>query len=363
MKRILWITGDYFIDVDFKIVPYIKEHYDFDIRWVVLRSKGSGIFIEPSLPCDIVDIRYTAKDPRIAVEFARVMSRNRQFGADLVYSNYVGMPYYFTVLRHYFKQLPIVHAAHNVIPYKGWPNKRMTTWYLHYIFRKNKYFHLFSKFTADYFVAHYHDKSVLYCPMPLKGYGDVRTNNYRVDPTKINLLFFGNVKENKRLDLLISAIRSLPIEVQKMVHLNVCGKCDTPEFFRQLIGDCLGISTYFHRIADEEIPELFTKHDYLILPYQDVAQSGPHMIACNYNLPVIASDIDGFKERIDDGRTGFLFKAGDLKSLIETLIRGVRLSKTEYSKMKSLLDVYVRENYSLEKLASSYTDFFSTIIE
>lgn len=43
-----------------------------------------------------------------------------------------------------------------------------------------------------------------------------------------------------------------------------------------------------------------------MLPYQDVAQSGPHMIAYNYNLPVIASDINGFVERVEDGKMVFI---------------------------------------------------------
>ena len=78
--------------------------------------------------------------------------------------------------------------------------------------------------------------------------------------------------------------------------------------FIQQIDGCSSISTYFKRIDDCEIAELFTKHDFLMLPYEDVAQSGPHMIAYYYNLPVIASDIEGFAERVIDGENGYLFK-------------------------------------------------------
>lgn len=362
MKKILWITGDYFIDVDFLIVPYIKSHYDYDIKWVVLKSINSGIYIDPTLPCDIVEIRHKSKDPRIAFEFSRIFKKMNKSNADLIYSNFVGMPYYFPILRCYFKGVPIVHAAHNVIPYKGWPNKRMTSCYIKYIFRINNYFHLFSKFTADYFIRHYSNKSLMCCPMPLKSYGVVGTNNYNVDSSKINLLFFGNVKANKRLDLLIKAMNLLPNDIQKKLHLNICGKCDNKDKYLQMIGDNHNIKTYFHRIADEDIPELFTKHDYLVLPYQDVAQSGPQMIAYNYNLPVIASDIEGFKERIEDGKTGYLFVSGDCNSLKDILNKVALLNNAEYIKMKKSLEEYVDKNYSLDKLASRYTAYFSTII-
>ena len=74
----------------------------------------------------------------------------------------------------------------------------------------------------------------------------------------------------------------------------------------QIDGDS-SISVYFKRIDDCEVAEFFAKHDFLMLPYQDVAQSGPHMIAYYYNLPVIASDIEGFNERVVDVVFGFLF--------------------------------------------------------
>ena len=53
--------------------------------------------------------------------------------------------------------------------------------------------------------------------------------------------------------------KELPQDVQEHVHLNICGNCRmNKKAFLQQIGDCKGISTYFKRIPDEEIPELFT---------------------------------------------------------------------------------------------------------
>lgn len=48
---------------------------------------------------------------------------------------------------------------------------------------------------------------MFYAPMAVKSFGEVVTDNYKVDSSKLNLLFFGNVVENKRLDLLIDAIK------------------------------------------------------------------------------------------------------------------------------------------------------------
>ena len=221
---------------------------------------------------------------------------------------------------------------------------------------------MFSKHTARWFKEYYPKKSFFYAPMVVKDFGKVQTDNYKVDEKKVNLLFFGNVVANKRLDLLIDAVKELPENIQNKVHLNICGNCRmNKEAFLQQIGDCKSISTYFKRIPDEEIPELFTKHQFFMLPYQDVAQSGPHMIAYNYNLPVIASDIDGFAERVEDGENGFLFRANDKDSLKAAIIKAVTMSSSGYQMMKDNLKTYVAENNSLEAVSKKYIEYFDKI--
>lgn len=360
MIKIAWITGDYFIDVDFLLVPYMKEHFknDFDITWIVIKSRNSNIHVDETLDCNVISLKHRNKDPRVIVEYLAVFKQLKDY-SDIIYSDFVGVPFYYPMLLNYIGKTPIVHAAHNVIPYPVWP------WYLgiyvKYIFRKNKYFHFFSRFTAEYFKKRYPLKSFFYCPMTLKGYGEVVTNNYNIDSSKLNLLFFGNVVLNKRLDLLIEAVKGLPTDIKKKVHLTVAGKCNSPQSYLEQIGNDASITVYFKRIDDSEVAELFTKHDFLVLPYQDVAQSGPHMIAYYYNLPVIASNIDGFKERIIDGVNGLLFKSMDVVDLKDKIVKAANMTDSEMLKMRSELKVFAKDNYSLEKVCMKYVEYFNSI--
>lgn len=361
-KRIIWITADYFIDVDMLLVPYIQQKYQkWQIDWYVLKNTNSSIPI-PTGPNEVYYLRHKGKDPRIIREYARIFKDICLKDTDLIYSDYVGVPYYFFTLLHYNKKkTPIVHAAHNVIPFAVWP--KMLIWYINQVFERNKHFQLFSRFTADYFKKHYPNKSIFCCPMTLKSYGNVTTNNYNIDSKKVNLLFFGNVIANKRLDLLIGAIKHLPEETKNKVHLTICGRCETPSLYIQQINSCKQITTYFKRIDDKEVPELFSKHDYLMLPYQDVAQSGPHMIAYYYNLPVIASDIDGFRERVINDKNGFLFKANDEQALIDTIIKATNQSIDEQTTMKTNLYSYAQEHFSLESVSRKYVEYFNLILK
>lgn len=358
--NVLWITADYFIDVDFLLVPYIKKCFDLNIDWYFLKGKGSNIQIPENLDINTISLRYGDRDPRSYFELYFKIRKLHPSKYDIIYSDVVGTWKYHFFLLRFAKLIPVVHAAHNVIPYNGWSD--VLTNSVRYIFKHHRYFQLFSKFTAQYFREHYPSKSMFYCPMTLKGYGDVSTDHYQVDNNKINLLFFGNMVANKRLDILIKAMRSLPESVNEKIHLTIAGndRGHAKEYLK-LIGNASNISTDFRRIPDEEVAELFTKHDFLVLPYEDVAQSGPHMVAYYYDLPVIASDIQGFSERIIDGVNGFVFRKNDVHGLAKVLEYVSKQSKSDYLKMKQNLKSYAQENFCLESVSRKYIEYFHKI--
>lgn len=359
-KKIIWITADYFLDVDKAIVPYLRDKIKLDIKWYVFCSPNSKVEIPKGIIDKVFQLSSRNKSPKCFIEYYSIFKQMRVDKADIIYSDAVSFPFYYPALfLAHKRKTPIVHAAHNVIPYPVWPTS--LRWYVRYIFHYNNHFQLFSKFTTQYFKKHYPKKSMFYAPMTVKDFGDVTTNNYNLDENKVNLLFFGNVIENKRLDLLIDAIKELPPNIQEQVHLNICGKCNEPEQYIKQINDCKAISTYFKRIDDCEIAELFTKNNFFMLPYQDVAQSGPHMIAYNYNLPVIASDINGFAERVENGKNGFLFHRNDVESLKQTIIKAVNLNSNEYTSIKKRLKEYTAKNFSVEVVAQKYVDYFNSI--
>ena len=359
-KKILWLTADCFIDVDRQLVPYLRSTYQLNIQWFIVQSlAGSRVPISDDY--EVLQIHHRGKDPRSYLELRKYFRLLHIDQYDLVYSDSIGF-YYYPALMRFVRDTPLIHAAHNVNPYPVWPwDLRLE---VKYIFHNGHYFQMFSQHTAKWFKEHYPKKSFFYAPMVVKDFGEVKTDHYQFDESKVNLLFFGNIVGNKRLDLLIDAVKSLPSEIQDKLHLNICGKCrlDEQSFIHQ-IRDCKAISTYFKRIPDEEIPELFTKSQYLMLPYEDVAQSGPHMIAYNYNLPVIASDIQGFAERVEDGENGFLFRVNDKESLKSAITKATMMSTSDYQKMKDNLKTYVAENNSLETVSKKYIEYFHQLTD
>jgi glycosyltransferase involved in cell wall biosynthesis len=357
MKKIVWITGDYFIDVDLPIVPLLNKLYD--IQWFVIKSLNTKIQVQDNKYLkQTICCKFRGKDPRIIIDYLKIINEIKLVSPDVVYIDYVGYPYFYPLVLLFLDRTKIIHAAHNVIPYDGWPNKKGLSLYLNFVFKCVRIAHLFSKHLIPYFETKYPKTKSFYIPLSLKDYGEggeIKKTNEKV------FLFFGNVKDNKRLDILINAFMRISDKKKRNARLIIAGKCDNPEYYKK-IADDNNILFRFEHIPDEEVANIFLSSHYLVLPYENVAQSGPHMIAYNYMIPVICSNIDGFKERLEDGENGYLFKVNDIENLRSVLENCIEESDDHYRLIKENLSVFVPNNYSTAFILRLYAEMFNEIL-
>ncbi len=122
------------------------------------------------------------------------------------------------------------------------------------------------------------------------------------------VLFFGFIRGYKGLDVLIEAMRQLPEDIHLVIAGEVYGSFDP---YRKQIeaGQLQGrISCFTRYINDPEVPLFFSAADVCVLPYKSATQSGITQIAYHYHLPVIATDVGGLSEMIEDGVTGTIIR-------------------------------------------------------
>lgn len=152
---------------------------------------------------------------------------------------------------------------------------------------------------------------------------------------ELNLLFFGQIKKVKGLDILLEALHSVVQKTDK-VNLVIAGKVwyDDLEYYKSLIKLYQlekRVGCHFNYIPNSEVASFFEKADVVVLPYRQIFQSGVLLLAMSYGRAVLASDLPPFKEIIQDNVDGVLFKrenSEDLKSKIESLLNNKsRLSK------------------------------------
>jgi len=125
----------------------------------------------------------------------------------------------------------------------------------------------------------------------------------------IVLLFFGYVRKYKGLDILLEAMPEI-IKLDSKIKLLVVGEFyDDPEIYYSIIKkhnieSSVKIVNQF--VPNEDIEKYYKASDVVMLPYRSATQSGILNLAYGFFLPVIASNVGGFTEYIDDRLTGIL---------------------------------------------------------
>jgi glycosyltransferase involved in cell wall biosynthesis len=125
------------------------------------------------------------------------------------------------------------------------------------------------------------------------------------------LLFFGAIRRNKGLSLLLQAMEQLP-----GFSLTVAGEPLEREYFTgevlpqvaRLRKGGAAIDLRDHFTPDDQVTPLFARHSAVVLPYTQefVAQSGVIFMALAHEIPVVASEAGGMRElfkQYDIGQT------------------------------------------------------------
>jgi len=137
------------------------------------------------------------------------------------------------------------------------------------------------------------------------------------------LLFFGQIKEVKGLDILLNAM-PLVLHNYPEVVLLIAGKPWKTNFTEyQAIIDKSGIGgacvVNLRYIPDAEVSHYYGAADLVILPYRHIYQSGVVLMAMSYGKAVLVSDIPGMLEVVRDQKTGFVFRAGNVDDLARSI--------------------------------------------
>jgi glycosyltransferase involved in cell wall biosynthesis len=135
----------------------------------------------------------------------------------------------------------------------------------------------------------------------------------------LRLLFFGQIKKVKGLEVLLQAMKEL-YSNNTPVHLTIAGRpwgTDAAYYAQQI--EELGIRSLveykFEYIPNEEVESYFHAADIIVLPYKKIYQSGVLLLSMSYGRVTLSSDLPPFREIIQDNKNGFLFESENSISL------------------------------------------------
>jgi glycosyltransferase involved in cell wall biosynthesis len=173
-----------------------------------------------------------------------------------------------------------------------------------------------------------------------------------LDVKRKSLLFFGLIREYKGLDLLIEALSYLDDSYELLIAGEVYGSFQK---YQRLIDGSPAkdrVVVRNHYVEDKDVPVLFSAADVLVLPYKSATQSGVLPVAYYYETPVVATDVGGLREAIEDAGSGVVC-APNAAALAEGVGEIFRVGREEFiDRIRA-----EKENLSWEGFAAALVEF------
>ena len=371
MKTISWITADYFLDVDLPIIARLKE--DYKILWQIVIGYGSRIdyenYVKMLIPkngenLDVIYVyeKHRRRDPRMFFSDMKVLNKAKSIKPDFCYISGFMAPWGLLIIKRLLPVNKVVMACHNVSTPKGATNSKLAKWNMEFVLRNFKNLQVFSKGQHAVLDTICSGKNVLEAPLALKDYGKPSVNETAKKDEVIRFLNFGIIRDYKRVDLLIEAACMLYERGYRNFRILIAGWCENWEArYAGIIRHPEVFELDIRRIPNEEVANLFAISDYFVMPYQDIAQSGAITVAFQYNVPTIVSDIPQFKEFVEDGKTGLMFKSEDAKALADSMQYVLDNHTSLHPQLKENQAKFVRDELSLESIIAKYKAYFDKL--
>lgn len=177
---------------------------------------------------------------------------------------------------------------------------------------------------------------------------------------KKNVLFFGRISPYKGLEYLCKAM----VKVKEQV----------PDATLTIAGGgkiYFDISSYEKKewvkiinryVGMEELASLLQNCSLTVCPYTDATQSGVIMTSYSLCKPVIATNVGGLGEMVEDGKTGLLVPPKNIDALANAIISLLNDEDTLNQMAKDIKNDYFVGEKSWKVIAEKYIQFYKTIV-
>ncbi|MBK5273442.1 MAG: glycosyltransferase family 4 protein [Desulfuromonadales bacterium] len=180
---------------------------------------------------------------------------------------------------------------------------------------------------------------------------------YRPDK-RLHLLFFGFVRPYKGLDVLLKAISLLK---EHDISLIIAGEFwhDKEEYLK-LINDLAisgNVEIIDRYVTDHEMSQYFTWADLVVLPYRKSITSGVIATAYGFKKPVLATNVGGFYEVIQEGYTGKIVAADDPQAFADGILWFLANQQIDFAENVA---AFTSQNMSWSSLVDAIEEFQKT---
>jgi len=176
------------------------------------------------------------------------------------------------------------------------------------------------------------------------------------------ILFFGNIRKYKGLDLLIKAFPYIKKELPSAILLVAGRKWGDFSSYERLIEEAGvrdSVMLHLDYVPDDEVQTYFEASDIVALPYRTFTSlSGVAMVAFSFGKPIVASDVGSLRELVADERALLpLENPLEMSRKIISLLKDEKLLEEILKKQDK-----VRRRYSWEETKRRFSSLYLELL-
>ncbi len=198
-----------------------------------------------------------------------------------------------------------------------------------------------------------HKIKTIYNGVPLKNLK--YTNKSPVFSKRIKLLMVGSINKNKNQSLAIDIIRE-----QKDLELTLVGEGELKNNLIKANQDLIKSGRLIFTGSQKEIRKYYLKSHILLVLSNNEGLPFVILEAMSYGLPVIANDVGGIKEVINNYHNGVIISNNDFKSILKS-INNLKSNKETYKFISKNARESIKQEYNTVKMFNKLLEYINNI--
>ncbi len=346
----------------------LKEHHDIEMvsykmQYPKLLFKRKQIdYEDDAVRVEEAQYLINTANPFNWISVARKLNKKKP---DLVIFQWLH-PYFapcFTVMAKLLKNTKVLFVCHNVFPHERFIFDKLLT---KITMRQGNYYITHSTMDANDLKTIV--KNPIYKINVHPAYNffkmkDMTKEQARellhIEEDEKVLLFFGLIREYKGLHHLLNAMPEIKKEVRG-IRLLIAGEfCGNKEEYEDMICESEIkniVDIYGGHLPTEEVEKFFAACDLVVLPYESATQSGVIQVAYSFDKAVLATNVGGLPDVVENGETGYIVEPQNPSEIAEAVkdffennrskqfAEGIKAEKYKYSwdKMRETIESFMK---------------------
>lgn len=309
-------------------------------------------------------LRLGVKGTEHVYDTGRLLQKLRATRPDVIHFQWLPLPVVDQLSLPMFRRIaPLVFTVHDSNPFHGAASSRLQLLGADRILSNFDHLVTHTEFTKRKLIDEgIPEERISKVPHGVLPYPPSPTSMEKNAENRI--LFFGTLKPYKGIQGLLQAFADLPCELRDETELYIAGRSGMPVAPLQRFAVEMGIGSEviwdLRYIPDDEIAALFESADVIAFPYREIDQSGALMTALQFGKPIVATEVGGFPEVLNDGMHGRLVSEGDMEEFGEALteiLRDPQRAEAMGSEVRSLAET----TYSWKEIATRTIEVYKSV--